>query len=143
MIPSEGGRSIGLYDVDCGGFATDFVRAQPFGVDSLSRPQQAITGPDGLVHVSDRLTNNSVLRFDRDGASVDVFANPNFTTIHGLSFSPVDGTLLVAGPDHVERFDTGSSSLGAFIGVEALGVYAMDTGQTLVSTLASGAGEMR
>jgi outer membrane protein assembly factor BamB len=88
------------------------------GAGGLINPTAPNFGPDGLVYVGDSATNN-VLRYDRNGKFIDVFADQATSGLNGPFMQTFDDTSMYiasGATNSVLRYDLKTKKfLGAFV----------------------------
>ncbi|UTY59278.1 hypothetical protein [Massilia sp. erpn] len=115
FIPSFDTGNVYRFDGFTGGFKGIFVRG---GEGGLTNPSAPNFGPDDLMYIGDFATNK-ILRFDKNGKFVDVFADhetsglsqPYMPTFDATSFYIASG-----GTNSILRWDIKTKEfLGAFV----------------------------
>jgi len=93
FVSSHNTGEVLRYDSATGAYKGAFIKAHEGGLTSPTAPN---FGPDGLVYVGD-LASNTVLRYDRDGNFIDVFADGVTSPLNGPFMQTFDeGTMYIA-----------------------------------------------
>lgn len=119
LIPDRIADSVGIYDIDDGDYLGDLLPpltgSEPYTFESANN---AVQGPDGLIYVSDQLTD-AIVRFEVDGTYVGVFADAadGLDNVRGIDFRGDELFVSVspAGPTFVARFDMNGNRLADFV----------------------------